>query len=386
MLKEHFGTSIKAEFPTKERLMRMLESSNQAVIQIRNTGKKFHLDPEYAKFLGLRDVIDTMLSEGMYISSPAHKEMSDMLRNSCRKLIDSGYTDDEARAQCMNAYRQDPRWAFDDSYVQPLVDQYINEYKEECTMAEAPAMPELPVADPIVTPTSQETFMQQGQRGPGKLEDSIHEAISRARSADDLNVIKRKAMKAFENMKAVGRAHPGRWRAVLEAFRDRESELLDGREAVSLSGFAKRMSKHLSEASDVDQAEVIMAVRALADDIQDQVERLGRMMNEDLPAIVDQMRSESGAQAASGFNEALNGALSAHLEATKQLKTQFDTAISAVTGDASPETALAGPGGPGPDMGGDPLAGGDMGDDEGEPSMPPPSKGKSAPPLGRPKV
>ena len=38
----------------------------------------------------------------------------------------------------------------------------------------------------------------------------------------------------------------------------------------------------LNEEVDVEQAEVTMAVRALADDIQDFVERVGRMVNEDL--------------------------------------------------------------------------------------------------------
>ena len=36
------------------------------------------------------------------------------------------------------------------------------------------------------------------------------------------------------------------------------------------------------EGTTVEEAEVVMAIRALADDIQDQVERLGRMKNEDI--------------------------------------------------------------------------------------------------------
>ena len=54
----------------------------------------------------------------------------------------------------------------------------------------------------------------------------------------------------------------------------------------------------ISEEVEVEQAEVVMALRALADDVQDHVERIGRMINEDLPAIVDQMKAEFGAEQA----------------------------------------------------------------------------------------
>ena len=39
----------------------------------------------------------------------------------------------------------------------------------------------------------------------------------------------------------------------------------------------------LAEEANVEEAEVIMAARALADDVQDMIARLGKMVNEDLP-------------------------------------------------------------------------------------------------------
>ena len=43
------------------------------VVRLRNTNKKFNIDPEYAKYLGVRDVIDTMLEEGVYADSPTRR-------------------------------------------------------------------------------------------------------------------------------------------------------------------------------------------------------------------------------------------------------------------------------------------------------------------------
>ena len=88
----------------------------------------------------------------------------------------------------------------------------------------------------------------------------------------------------------------------------------------------------LNEEVDVEQAEVVMAVRALADDIQDQIERVGRMINEDLPAIADKMRSEMGAQAAQSFVDGATQVLNQHLESAKTAKAGIDNSIAGMTG------------------------------------------------------
>ena len=88
------------------------------------------------------------------------------------------------------------------------------------------------------------------------------------------------------------------------------------------------------EGTSVEEAEVVMAVRALADDIQDHVERVGRMVNEDLPAIADQMRAEMGADVAQGFSDSMSGVLNGHLEAVKQVKQSMDQGIEGIGGGA----------------------------------------------------
>jgi hypothetical protein len=93
------------------------------------------------------------------------------------------------------------------------------------------------------------------------------------------------------------------------------------------------------EVESVDEAEVVMAVRALADDIQDHVERLGRMVNEDLPAIADSMVSEFGLEKAQGFKENAEGVLSGALESAKQAKEGMDGLVGNITGTGSMATS-----------------------------------------------
>jgi hypothetical protein len=131
VLSEQFGISIKTNFPSKKKLEKVLENTNKALIKLRGTNKKFQLDPDYAKFLGIKDVVETMIAEGMYAKSPAHEAMCEMIRETVRSLMDSGYTMDEAASECMNRYSLDNRFAFDDVYVLPFVITASTDYMEQ---------------------------------------------------------------------------------------------------------------------------------------------------------------------------------------------------------------------------------------------------------------
>ena len=77
-LKENHGVKVSG-FHTKNKLETVREKAEMHVVRLRNTNKKFNLDPEYAKYLGVRDVIDTMLEEGVYADSPALEGMRQAL-------------------------------------------------------------------------------------------------------------------------------------------------------------------------------------------------------------------------------------------------------------------------------------------------------------------
>jgi len=133
----------------------------------------------------------------------------------------------------------------------------------------------------------------------------------------------RSGAKEFEFPQGSGKMHP------VKMNKDTAHKISG---AKNESMFNDVIDSILNEEVDVEQAEVVMAVRALADDVQDQIERIGRMMNEDVPAIADKMRGEMGAQAAQSFTDSVNGLLASHLEATKNVKTGLDQAIGSVTG------------------------------------------------------
>ncbi len=90
----------------------------------------------------------------------------------------------------------------------------------------------------------------------------------------------------------------------------------------------------------VEEAEVVMAARALSNDIQDHIERIGRMANEDIPSIADSMAHEFGAQRASEFKGQMEQILSTLLDANKSSKDGVDALIGTMTGEEAAAPAV----------------------------------------------
>jgi|13_taG_2_1085334.scaffolds.fasta_scaffold00006_47 viroplasmin and RNaseH domain-containing protein len=421
VLGEEFGVSFKKAFLPKRKLLELKETANLAVVKLRNSNKKFQLEPEYAKFLGIRDAIDVMLAEGMYAESPAYMEMKGMISDSVRQLMDSGYTMDEACTECMNRYRMDNRFAYDDDTAKTIVIKAAKDYMDECgsgaVMASAESIDSdlnerllselakeigVEIVDTSSYDAIEETLGKFAEVS-GKSRDSVvgflngleEDAVVSGiqmfgrkiaeRKLNDSIQYMHKLKKDGKSIEDIAKELGMKPEEVTDAMNKTESKKSNVKEEFN-SMFDDILSEMISEEVNVEEAEVVMAVRALADDIQDQVERLGRMMNEDLPAIADQVRGEMGGDKAVSFSDNINGLLSQHLEATKAIKTGFDQAVAELSGEGFVAGgAMADTG----DLGGDDLDTGDMGLGEPEGDLEdniPASAGPEEEPLGRAEI
>jgi hypothetical protein len=362
MLKEEFGVSLKtAGFPKKAKLNSLLETANISINKIKSANTKFQQEPEYAKFLGIKDVIQTMINEGMYAESPAHGEMKEMINASVCNLMDSGYTMDEACGECMNQYRMDSRFAYDDEHVMPIILSAAKSYMEACGMKhesieeEGEYIPDTDLNDSLLRELAKECGVElTGTESLEAIEEKLESFAKVTEKSRDAvvgflngleedavsNGIKMFGAKVAEQNKFTG--------ARKDAIAKGEKKFTVDGEEYDVTGDTKDEKKNEStmfdslvddmineEVADVEQAEVIMAVRALADDIQDHVEEIGRMMNESLPAIADQMRGEMGAQAAATFADSVSGVLTSYIEASRSAKGGVDQAVMTLTGEES---------------------------------------------------
>lgn len=102
------------------------------------------------------------------------------------------------------------------------------------------------------------------------------------------------------------------------------------------------MRRRLSE-SEVQQAQVVMAVQDMVDRMQKMMEDISEMQFKDLPALSDSIKNDMGMEQASAFQSAASAALTQLLSAVQEGKAQMEQAQAAVTGQA--------PSVPGVDMG-----------------------------------
>lgn len=367
LLKEQFNMTIKTSFPKKEKLETIREMSQNAIIKLKNTSKKFQLEPEYAKYLGIKDVIDTMLAEGYYAESPAYESMCEMLRETVKELMDSGYTVDEASAECMNRFRQDSRYAHEDGIVLPIVIKAAKDYYESSCGSKSESLEEIATEGPntdlneyllselakevgveLTDPSSIDAIEEKlglFSTASGKSRDSIVGFLNGLEEDALTNGIKFFGAKVAQHNtnEATKYGHSLRDKGMsdeeigkkINMSADEVKDMLDKTEKKNESMFDDIIDDMLSEeieGTTVEEAEVVMAVRALADDIQDHVERLGRMVNEDIPAIADQMIHELGADSAAQFKDSAEQILSSALESAKAAKEGVNQLVGGITG------------------------------------------------------
>jgi len=99
-------------------------------------------------------------------------------------------------------------------------------------------------------------------------------------------------------------------------------------------GLTERMREAalLSEASEVQQAQVVLAAQDMVDKMQKMLEEVSAMQFKDLPALVDSIKNEVGQQQANQFNADATAALSGLMQNLQGSKQQLDAALGVVTG------------------------------------------------------
>ena len=79
--------------------------------------------------------------------------------------------------------------------------------------------------------------------------------------------------------------------------------------------------------TEVSQAEVMMAAKGFAQELQEMIEKIGRLQNEDLPPVTDQMRQTYDTDSASSFQTQIYGAFQGVMDALYTAKNEVDDAV-----------------------------------------------------------
>jgi len=101
-------------------------------------------------------------------------------------------------------------------------------------------------------------------------------------------------------------------------------------------GYVKELRKLLE--AEVEQAESLIAAKSFSQELQDMVEKLGRLVNEDLPAVSTQMREAYGSDVASGFEDTVSTTLNGIMDSLRTSKQELDNAVSTIADGGMPSS------------------------------------------------
>lgn len=95
-----------------------------------------------------------------------------------------------------------------------------------------------------------------------------------------------------------------------------------------------RGTRRLKEASELQQAQVVLAAQDMVDQIQGMIEDISAMQFKDLPALVNSIRNDIGMDQAQQFNNDVTAALQGLIQGLQGTKTQLESAQGILTGQA----------------------------------------------------
>ena len=103
---------------------------------------------------------------------------------------------------------------------------------------------------------------------------------------------------------------------------------------------------------DAAEAEITMAARGIVDELQDMIEKLGKIQNDQIGPLTDEMSYSHGPEQSASFKDAVDGAVAGLLDQARSAKDAVNNAVLVLSGEA-----------PAADMSSDVELGGDMADD-----------------------
>ena len=117
----------------------------------------------------------------------------------------------------------------------------------------------------------------------------------------------------------------------IQALQQQKSQLL---QQASNPMAESRRQRRLREASEIQQAQVVLASQDMVDQVQKMIEQVTSMQFKDLPALVDQIKNEVGVDQSAQFNNDANAALGGLVQNLQGSKQQLEQALGVVTGQA----------------------------------------------------
>jgi hypothetical protein len=372
-LKESYGVSISKDTPY-HKLEAVRESLTDSVEQMKINGKVSHSCPELSKTLLVLEAVDSLMETARidelrsdFSTSGPYLRVINSLATQVADAVEVGDDFEDAMNQAMKVYRSS-KWRFHDDAVRfdasnkakDLLSVKEGDYVDECGMGDRLAnimSPEeienvqafiiVPGAklNPEVRGKLHDYYVGRGHT-PGKdndLTDWYYERLmsdfprdldeDKAKFKTDdkgRETFRGKDVKSTPQAKYRGKADFTYQEPGVDTTSDHAASLrkrMRARKAKEGIGenFVKQLRALLE--SEVDEAEIIIAVKGIGKTVQEMIEKIGRLQNEDLPPLSDQVRETYGPNIASNFQSASSNSLQGVMDSLYAAKDEIDDMV-----------------------------------------------------------
>ena len=108
--------------------------------------------------------------------------------------------------------------------------------------------------------------------------------------------------------------------------------------------------------SEMGRSEAVLAAKDIVDSVQDMLEKISKIQNEQVPALIDTIRDQIGSEQAEAFKGAISPTLTELYTALSTARESSDTAVRVLSGEQLPQDDMSLGGGDdlGADLGAEP--------------------------------
>jgi hypothetical protein len=99
----------------------------------------------------------------------------------------------------------------------------------------------------------------------------------------------------------------------------------------------KNRARKMLKEGEIENAQAALAAKDLVDRLSDTISELGKMSNDELPALIDAIRSSFGPDAATNYQNSATEVINSLLDTVKEKKTSLEQATLVLTGESSGE-------------------------------------------------
>lgn len=308
-------------------------------------------DSEFSKKMLIAEALKILVVEGVeqLLGSKFYNLMPQLAQKAI-ELIEIGDTLDEAVTSIMKEYRSSPyRW--DDSIVETEIRKLINQHYG------------LKQAFPINDISNNDLkIIQDWLTNTGKIDENIFKKLSNNKNVSEefvkgmivvesgiylKNILsenvwdivskeQQQAADAYLKAKKSSLSLEPKEdeQELIRAYTQKQRDIQKQKGEKMKEGYLRDVRTLLE--SEVEQAEVLISAKSFGDQLQTMMEKLGRLQNEDLPPVGDQMREVYGMHISQAFMDMMMEQMNQIMSELRATKEKIDSMVSDIARGTMP--------------------------------------------------